>query len=261
MHSRCDLAIWVWIYCCFHLHYCEECSVLSLSQKPLGMKVSILLLVLALLFSGPGCVPKNKCQNKGEVPNTWSGGNLGPGGKVSNCPCNNNMTLYHFRVQFCIWPKVLPFCFLVGSAVGFCASGRSLFWDLTNCIQWPALVSNTGFISQVTFAVLAITCSYIFYLNICLVTRKAAVSPLPSSGSLFRIIHCGLSGCPPYHTVLYFSTAKSNLILNPSFPCCWKRDCVNIAQILQKQREERMREGKDAGGTLWSVSAAQREKL
>lgn len=27
-------------------------------------------------------------------------------------------------------------------------------------------------------------------------------------------------------------------------PCCWKRSCVNIAQILQKQREERMREGR-----------------
>lgn len=47
-----------------------------------------------------------------------------------------------------------------------------------------ALVSNTGLISQVTFAVLATTCNYIFYLNICLVTRKGTVCPIPSSGSL-----------------------------------------------------------------------------
>lgn len=58
MCSGCDLAIWVWIYCWLHPCCYKECSVLSLSQKPLSIQVSILLPVLALLlFSGSGCVP------------------------------------------------------------------------------------------------------------------------------------------------------------------------------------------------------------
>lgn len=60
MCSRCDLALWVWIYWFTAAFTCVvvKCSVLSLSQEPLGIKVSILLPMVALLFfSGPGCVP------------------------------------------------------------------------------------------------------------------------------------------------------------------------------------------------------------
>lgn len=201
MCSSCDLAIWVWIYCCLHLCCCKVFCSFPLprtsgyeslnSASHAGTAVLLWAWLCAWLRTSARIKEESQMHEQE--------------GKYQITPCSNNVTLDHFRVQFCIWPKVLPFLFSHGKCQEwFCAAGRSLFWDLcvTNSTWWLARVSNTGFISQVTFAVLATICNRVFYLNICLVTRKRALSPLLSFCSLFRIIHHGLSGCPPHHTVL-----------------------------------------------------------
>lgn len=63
------------------------------------------------------------------------------------------------------------------------------------------------------------------------------------------------------HIIQYFSTAKSNLSLNPSPSLLLEKElckhCTDFAEAEGGENEG----GKDAGGTLWSAATAQREKL